>query len=747
MILRHPCLIGLSLMLFGASATTQAEPSVKIGTGAMIAPATANTWYGSSTTSSNSTGLGRPVELTELADALDNDVDRIYEFVRNEIEPVWMYGLQKGALGALIDRSGTPFDQAQLMVELLREAGYTASYVAGTVTLNNAQFSAWTGMSKTKAACRLLASGGVPATVNGTNPASCDTYGSNQDITSAVVGHVWVSVVIGGTSYVFDPSYKGHDVKAGVDLTSASGLSAGAVFTAAAGTSGAVGGSPAVDFVKTLNTTAVNSTLQGYGNNLRTHILANFPAGDIADLVGGTTIQRIPSPGTAQRLTSLPYTSAVQRTWTGNIPDQYRTGLGLHLTKVRSTSTDIDVIVNRTFYVDEIYGRKLIYSAPFDEDTFNGSLKLVDEFGAATMFDAVTKLDNPKAGHGDLTLTVMHPYAAPANGTTTPDGTYMDVTVVKAVAYATPLVILHAWGDSDRRLVDKWGARNDTKLPPLPAQGCETCRSGFYATQGDGRREQLAVGWIAQSSVAARLHAAIAKSIYSHHHSVGVVASDTEIRTLNFNPPGLPPDYQYTVLDSFDRVDVEMGISVTGHTAATATDRRAAVHAIAATAEALQGSVAAQVGDLPDTTSTAARFEWGNAPPGGEDPSGVGGRRFLLYDATNASRAESLAVVEGVTTTANDGQHPGDVPEIGNGETSLRRVRFGAAVNQYTAAGFTVVASEEAFLGPGQRAGSFKPVGPVLRTITPSNAVAPSSPRSTSAANRSRSHTSWWGPS
>src|SRR5689334_12399284 len=63
--------------------------------------------------------------ITRTAHALGNNVDRIYAFVHDDIDTIPLFGVQKGARGALIDKVGTPFDQAQLLAELLRAAGYT----------------------------------------------------------------------------------------------------------------------------------------------------------------------------------------------------------------------------------------------------------------------------------------------------------------------------------------------------------------------------------------------------------------------------------------------------------------------------------------------------------------------------------------------------------------------------------------------------------------------------------------------
>jgi len=43
-----------------------------------------------------------------------------FDYVRNNIATEFRFGLAKGGRGALIDQSGTPFDQAELMVKTIR---------------------------------------------------------------------------------------------------------------------------------------------------------------------------------------------------------------------------------------------------------------------------------------------------------------------------------------------------------------------------------------------------------------------------------------------------------------------------------------------------------------------------------------------------------------------------------------------------------------------------------------------------
>lgn len=77
----------------------------------------------------------------------------------------------------MIDRHGTAFDQAQLMVELLKESdavggtSYAPKYKAGTKALTAAEFEDWFGITNAKAACQMLADGGIPATVRRSRPA------------------------------------------------------------------------------------------------------------------------------------------------------------------------------------------------------------------------------------------------------------------------------------------------------------------------------------------------------------------------------------------------------------------------------------------------------------------------------------------------------------------------------------------------------------------------------------------------
>ncbi len=120
-------------MLLGVMARAE-MPSVKLDTAALVSPSTAWTRYGSATT--HTVGIAytgkTPAELAELALALGYTryapatyAAHVFEYVHNNIAIEFRFGLGKGAYGALVDQSGTSFDQAALMVALLRLGGVT----------------------------------------------------------------------------------------------------------------------------------------------------------------------------------------------------------------------------------------------------------------------------------------------------------------------------------------------------------------------------------------------------------------------------------------------------------------------------------------------------------------------------------------------------------------------------------------------------------------------------------------------
>jgi hypothetical protein len=110
--------------------------------------------------------VGGAADIDELARALKNNVDLIYEHVFNNVEWLPTYGSQKGAYGCLVDGLGNSFDQSELMIELLREAGYTADFMLGELELTPAQAADWFGTDANNvwSSANYLSDGGIPKT-------------------------------------------------------------------------------------------------------------------------------------------------------------------------------------------------------------------------------------------------------------------------------------------------------------------------------------------------------------------------------------------------------------------------------------------------------------------------------------------------------------------------------------------------------------------------------------------------------
>ena len=123
-----------------------------------------------------------PTEILELARALRYDPKLIYDYVHNNIDHVPNFGLHKGPLLTYLDGNGNDFDQASLMIALLRASGYTAQYVYGTMQIPSSDLYNWLGYNAPS-------NGGIPSD-------------------SSSISRVWVKANIGGTDYLFDPAFK-----------------------------------------------------------------------------------------------------------------------------------------------------------------------------------------------------------------------------------------------------------------------------------------------------------------------------------------------------------------------------------------------------------------------------------------------------------------------------------------------------------------------------------------------------------
>ena len=131
--------------------------------------------------------------IAALAKQLGNDPVQIYEYVRQNIASEPYFGSKKGALGALAEGIANDYDQASLLVALLRSAGVPARYETGQVLLTVKQALDFTNTNDPMAAVTVMDTIGMSATAN---------LDQNNLIDSVVLDqHAWVRAYVPYTNY------------------------------------------------------------------------------------------------------------------------------------------------------------------------------------------------------------------------------------------------------------------------------------------------------------------------------------------------------------------------------------------------------------------------------------------------------------------------------------------------------------------------------------------------------------------
>jgi len=162
-------------------------------------------------------------EIKELARELDYNPVKIYEYVRNNIDYAPYYGSVKGAQETLWQKSGNDFDQASLLMALLRAAGIPCRYVYGVVRIPFEQVKNWVGIEDDRSALNFFATNGIPS----------KGLLIGDKVAFLEKEHVWVEAYIPLTHYhgssvaqagkawaPMDPSFKEYEEKPGIDIAS-----------------------------------------------------------------------------------------------------------------------------------------------------------------------------------------------------------------------------------------------------------------------------------------------------------------------------------------------------------------------------------------------------------------------------------------------------------------------------------------------------------------------------------------------
>jgi YD repeat-containing protein len=712
----------VALPLTAGAETPTTLPSVKFERAPLISPSEAATAYNArgsdhGTSFANVTGFeGRPPEIVELARALKRNetdpsriADLIFEHVRNTTKTEFAFGLRKGPLGSIIDKSGTPFDQAALMVELARQAGLSAQYRIGQIKLTAAAFQNWTGVSDIQAACRMLANGGIPAAFTGAtgSPADCALSGSLGDVTLL---HPWVEISIGGQWRAYDPSVKSMSVAAGRDIASGAGLGAGQA-AAQAGSTVESGAQAGAAYIRNVKVEDLDLYLALRGGQLLNDLRANASAADLDQVMGEPKIvesyivdptwSRSPPTGYSVINTGIAIT--------GDLPDPYRTKLRVKVEFSIFPTTPAPI--ERQLFVDEIYGRRLEIDTDFDNNMIDyNHHRVAIELDDIPLASWSRVCDAPANGctpgfDGIVEIEVNHPYLAS-------DWSYADEVIRKRADLTVPIAIVSGYGEVSPALGAKWaGERAQDEFLPS-ARGSYLCPDGkeyscypsYRASAGDQARQKLAASWLAQISKAFALQTRLGGAVGQHHHSIGIVAwrHDLNSRTDNTLVNGAPPIADWDIVDQMVSLDIDTAFSLTSKTN-NAGVVRALSRSVALAAATLEGSVVQQAQDLPDGASTAERFAWANRPD--EDPCSLGtARRYYNFATAAKTDRYGLTVVEGSSTGCVSGP---PVAMVIASDTLKNQLLD--AVNLYADGGYqSIVSPAEVFLGPGHRFGAEK---------------------------------------
>jgi len=680
----------------------------------------------------------RAAEVQELARALRYDPDLIFEWVYDNVRFNPVFGMQKGALGAVLDRDGTAFDQVDLARQLLEEANtadvattISSSIEIGTLTLSGAEFDDWTGISDAGAACSFLAAGGFPARVNGAT--DCSTLSGG--ISSVEMGHARLRAIVDGQVEIWDPAYRINQHFSGLNLQSAMGFASDSTLsTVTAGAStGSISGVP---YISSLNESALAQQLQQRASALETYLENNAFDASLPEIIGGSEVILL-----REREMSADYLStadkavagtfAPQMTGLASVPDQFRTSLQYHFLGTDWMALEPEIFGPfRTIYMDEFYGRRFgVHVGDINNNAASGA----DGAGAINIgpydpvFEAAVQVDgqdifsfsdgrepSPHARKFVVTFIIDHPYAG-VNEYGAPLS-YMDEMFLQEITLFTDAVFLVAAGqvgtDQSRRWAQEMGP--DGPMPHattrthwvVPTIGENP--NGFdlpVGSRSDSVRYQYASEWAMQVSRMVELQSRIGGEFAQLHHAFGIVSGSTRTRTMVSNIETAEYLPNIRLEDDATVMNVKIGVSSTDMSGAAATDN--VYRAITLAASSLEGSVAEQLFHTPEVASVSERMVWANAPAGSYTyplwqegnlsyqtaQEYAGPYRYYFID-----NLSDLAAWDALTSTDGDLGVNYAENTLGDFRSILR-----VAVEDYLNDGYDIVLASDSFLGPGRR--------------------------------------------
>ncbi|GEM_PF-634544 len=419
-------------------------------------------------------------DIQELARGLRYDPKLIYDYVHNNIDYVPYFGSLKGATLTYLDGSGNDFDQASLLIALLRASGYTANYVYGQMTINAYNLAKWVGT---------VAWDGSSAYYYYITAYDALSYGgniiTNATSSGATLNRVWVKATIPGaacgTDCLFDPAYKEHEFLPKIDIAGAIGYNHD-ILSTAGGTVDDAGYS-----IRGVSETNLRNRLSTYATSLVSAIRNQYPNYEIAQVISG---QKIIQTNLSSYQTSLPFSPVEIFTW-ATIPPEYTATL-----RVRHTGIDY------TFLTTDLSGKRLTLT--YAGSDYHPELRLDGNF--VTSGNATTL-----GFKNDLIMTIAHPYAAN-------NGAYGDQEAIYPLKSGATYAIAYNFGGISDNLLRK----RQRQLDVYKAQGLSELSE---AVRGE-TLHLMSQTWLKEVAMANHMLARLADSLSFFHHNIGIMAQE-----------------------------------------------------------------------------------------------------------------------------------------------------------------------------------------------------------------------------
>ncbi|WP_010245439.1 transglutaminase domain-containing protein [Acetivibrio cellulolyticus] len=313
----------------------------------------------------------------ELADSLDTPV-KVYEYVRNNIDFEPYYGSRKGAVGTFSQLTGNDFDQASLLIAMLRYKGIPARYVKGTVEVPIEEVMDWTGAKTPEASVKVLGMLGNPT-------ASLVSAG---EIVAVRTEHVWVEAYVPYSSHnrvgigrgnkiwvPLDASFKQYTDEEGLNIQEITGFTEEQILE-----NFKIDGSESSDgdAITDVNVESVSTYLDGITEKIEQYVKDNkLENADAAELTGGKkivsqTLGMLPLSLPNKVLTTLSKTNTISNA------DCEKIGFSIRGNDPYSLNFSDRNQFNAEFKAIELYGKRVTLSwAPATEE----DKKIIKSYG------------------------------------------------------------------------------------------------------------------------------------------------------------------------------------------------------------------------------------------------------------------------------------------------------------------------------------------------------------------------------